>query len=101
MEREFVRDQSPNDKTPEQKQETQRVRIDKAGRLVVPANIRKALGIEAAQELSVRLVDDGIRLQTLDAGLERVWAIARRRGKTVPDVVDDFIAQRRADAAGD
>ena len=54
-----------------------------------------------AQELSARLVDGGIRLQTLDAGLERVWAIARRRGKTVPDVVDDFIAERRVDAAGD
>lgn len=81
--------------------ETQRVRIDNAGRLVVPANLRRALGIVEAQELSVRLVDGGIRLQTLDAGLERVWAIARRRGKTVPDVVDDFIAERRVDAAGD
>ena len=82
-------------------QETQRVRIDNAGRLVVPANLRRALGILEAQELSVRLVDGGIRLQTLDAGLERVWAIAGRRGKTVPDVVDDFIAERRIDAAGD
>ena len=101
MESENLWHQSPSYKTPVQTQETQRVRIDKAGRLVVPANMRRALGIVEGQELSVRLVDGGIRLQTLDAGLERVWAIARRRGKSVPDVVDDFIAERRVDAAGD
>ena len=87
--------------TPTQAPELQRIRIDRAGRLVVPASIRKALGIENEQTLTARLVDGGVHLQTLDAGLERVWAIAKRRGKTIPDVVDDFIAERRAEAADD
>lgn len=87
--------------TPTQAPELQRIRIDKAGRLVVPASIRKALGIENEQTLTARLVDGGVHLQTLDAGLERVWAIAKRRGKTTPGVVDDFIAERRAEAADD
>ena len=101
MDNKCLQDQSPVYEAPMPGSATQRVRIDKAGRLVVPANIRKALGIEDGQELTVRLVDGGIRLQTLDAGLERVWAIAGRRGKTVPDIVDDFIAERRAEASGD
>ena len=87
--------------TPAQAPTTQRIRIDKAGRLVVPASIRRALGIENEQMLTVRLVDGGVHLQTLSAGLERVWAIAKRRGKTAPSVVDDFIAERRAEAAGE
>ena len=80
---------------------TQGIRIDKAGRLVVPASIRRALGIENEQMLTARLVDGVVHLQTLDAGLERVWAIAKRRGKATPGVVDDFIAERRTEAAHD
>lgn len=88
-------------RTPTQASERKRIRIDKAGRLVVPASIRRALGIENEQTLTARLVDGGVHLQTLDAGLERVWAIAKRRGKTTPSVVEDFIAERRVEAAED
>lgn len=75
------------------------VRIDEAGRVVVPAPIRKALGIRGKQMLHISLDDGFIRLQTVEAGLERVRAIARRRGKSSDSVVDDFIAERRAEAA--
>lgn len=45
-------------------------------------------------------LDDGfVRLQTIDAALERVRAIARRRRMGGTSVVDDFIAERRAEAA--
>ena len=45
-------------------------------------------------------LDDGfVRLQTIDAALERVRAIARRRRKGGTSVVDEFIAERRAEAA--
>lgn len=47
-------------------------------------------------------LDDGfLRLQTIDAALERVRAVARRRRKAGTSVVDDFIAERRAEAATD
>ena len=88
-------------RTPTRTPATQGIRIDKVGRLVVPASIRRALGIENEQTLTARLVDGGVHLQTLDAGLERVWAIAKRRGKTKRSVVDDFIAERRVEAARD
>ena len=46
------------------------------------------------------VLDDGfVRLQTVDAALERVRAIARRRRTGTGSVVDDFIAERRAEAA--
>lgn len=78
---------------------SQGVRIDQAGRVVVPAPIRKALGITHGQMLHISLDEGFIRLQTVKAGLERIWAIARSRGKSSESVVDDFIAERRAEAA--
>ena len=49
--------------------------------------------------LHISLDDGFIRLQTVEAGLQRVWAIARSKGKSSKSVVDDFIAERRAEAA--
>jgi len=66
---------------------------------VVPAQIRRALGIQGGQQLSISLEGDVIRLQTLDAALERARAIARRKRKRNGSVVDEFITQRRAEAA--
>ena len=80
---------------------TRRVRIDRAGRVVVPAGIRKALDIHDGQDLTISLDDDFIRLQTIDAVLERVWAIAKRRRRGSASVVDEFIDERRAEAAKD
>ena len=76
------------------------VRVDHAGRLVVPAKFRKALGIEGGAELTASLKDGGIRLQTVDAAVARAQALAksRHRGRA-GDVVDRFIAERRAEAA--
>lgn len=77
------------------------MRVDGAGRVVVPAGIRKALGIRSGQDLAISLDGDCIRLQTIDAALERVRAIARRKRKSAPSVVDEFIAERREEAAED
>ena len=67
----------------------------------MPAGIRKALDIHDGQDLTISLDDGFIRLQTIDAALERVWAIAKRRRRGGASVVDEFIAERRAEAAKD
>ena len=76
----------------------QRVRMDRAGRVVVPAGIRKALRIRDGQDLIISLDDKCIRLQTLDAALERVRGIARSKCKRRDGLIDAFIAERRAEA---
>ena len=44
--------------------------------------------------------DDGfVRLQVVDAELERVRVIARRRRKASAAIVDEFTLRRRAEAA--
>ena len=67
----------------------------------MPAGFRKALGIRSGQELLMSLDDGFVRLQTIDAALERVRAIARSRRRSDASVVDEFITERRAEAAAE
>ncbi len=86
---------------PAERHLVQRVRMDRAGRVLVPASFRTALDMHAGQELTLSLEEGVIRLQTIDAALEKIWAIAKRRRTIGGGVVDDFIAERRAEAAKD
>ncbi len=80
---------------------TQRVRIDPAGRVVIPVEMRRALGIHDGQDLTVSLENDRITLRTLALARARVRAIARARREGHGSVVDEFLAERRAEASGD
>ena len=84
-----------------QGRKSRRVRVDPAGRVVVPAGFRKALGIRNGQEVLMSLGDGFVRLQTIDAALERVRVIARSKRKRRTSAVDEFIAERRAEAVRD
>ena len=67
----------------------------------MPAGFRKALGIRSGEEMLMSLDDGFVRLQTIDAALERVRAIARSRRRSDASVVDEFITERRAEAAAE
>lgn len=75
--------------------------MDKAGRLVMPSDVRKALGLDGEQELLISLEDGCVRLQTIDEGLSRVREIAKRKRKRQGSMVDAFIAERRAESQRD
>ncbi len=82
--------------------------VDAAGRLVVPAPFRAALGFETRQKVVLTLEGDTIRITTVETALDeavaRAQALARkydqRLGQT-GGVVDEFIAERRKEAARD
>lgn len=70
------------------------------GRIVIPAALRKLLGIETGATLVATVVDGSLVLETQEQLLKRFYsrfAIARMR----PDaaVVDELIAERRNEAA--
>lgn len=76
------------------------VTVGPQGRLVVPAPIRKRLGIEAGDVLVARADDDRLVLERRDAILARV----RTRLAAVPadvGMVDELIAERREAAKGE
>lgn len=79
----------------------ERAAIDDAGRLVLPIAFRRALGITGAQPLMVGLDGERVVIRTLDGAVGQAQAIARRRRKgrkAAEGVVDQLIADRRAEA---
>lgn len=79
--------------------DTERVVIDAAGRLVIPARFRRALGLRGRGTVVVGMVGDSLRVRTIDGALERLQRIARRKSADDgPGSVDAFIAGRRDEA---
>jgi AbrB family looped-hinge helix DNA binding protein len=73
------------------------VTVGPQGRVVVPAPLRRRLGIEPGDVLVARAEDDRLVLERRAAILERI----RRRLAVVPadvSMVDELIAERRAEA---
>jgi AbrB family looped-hinge helix DNA binding protein len=78
---------------------SRRVRIGPGGRVVIPAEFRKALGVEIGDDMVMELTNGELRLRSFDAALKRVQEIVR---KYVPDGVslaDELIRERREEAA--
>ncbi len=75
-----------------------RVRVDSAGRVVIPANVRQHLGIAPGQDLILSEYAQGIRLQTFEQSVKAVQeAFAPYRVAGV-SVVDELIREREEEA---
>ena len=74
------------------------LRMGKQGRIVVPADIRSELGFEEGVRLVARVIDGELRILTYQANLERIRERVRARGGATGNVVDELIADRRAEA---
>lgn len=86
---------NPTDRQPD----SDHVVIDEAGRLVIPARFRRALGIRGRHTLVIGQSGDSLRIRTIDGALERLQRLARRRRPGEGSAVDAFIAGRRTEAA--
>ncbi|MBI3646446.1 MAG: AbrB/MazE/SpoVT family DNA-binding domain-containing protein [Acidobacteriales bacterium] len=72
-----------------------RMRVNENGRVVIPASFRKALGINAGDEIVLRIEDDELRIMTLKRRLERAQQRIRRYIEPGRSLVDELIAERR------
>ncbi len=77
----------------------QQVHVDDAGRIVVPARFRKSLGLKPGDPVTVTLEGDVLRVRTIQATLEKARAIMRKKNPKKRSLVDELIAERRAEAA--
>lgn len=78
--------------------ESTRVRVDSAGRVVIPSATRDRLGIAPGQDLILTEEGDGIYLRTFDqaiAAAQAAFAPYRRPGISI---VDELIRERREEA---
>ena len=78
---------------------TYQVKIAANGRMILPAALRKRLGLSMGGELLVEATPDAIVLRSTAQAVANAQAIARKyTGDNPASSVDAFLAQRRQDS---
>jgi AbrB family looped-hinge helix DNA binding protein len=78
---------------------TIKTHLGKNGRVVIPAQFRKTLGILEGDTLMMTLDDGMIRILTPQKAIQRVQEMVRRYVPEGVSLADELIAERRAEAA--
>jgi bifunctional DNA-binding transcriptional regulator/antitoxin component of YhaV-PrlF toxin-antitoxin module len=74
------------------------IRIAENGRMVLPRSARKALGVTGAGVVVLSIDGDNVKLTSMRQSIKRAQDLYRQHA-TNDLPVDDFIAERRAEAA--
>jgi AbrB family looped-hinge helix DNA binding protein len=75
-----------------------KLRVNENGRLVIPAAIRKALGISAGDVVVLRVEDDELRITTMKKRIEQAQRMIRKYVKPGVSLVGELITDRRREA---
>lgn len=74
-------------------------KLAEGGKLVIPASYRREMGIEVGDTLMLSMVDGELRVRSRDAVISQIQAMVREFVPEGVSMVDEFIADRRAEAA--
>jgi AbrB family looped-hinge helix DNA binding protein len=72
-----------------------RLLLAENGRVVIPANVRRALGVKAGDEIILDQDENGFRLTTRRHRIEDARRYLRHHVRPGVSLVDDLIADRR------
>lgn len=72
-----------------------RVQVGEKGRIVIPAEIREAMGIRVGDSLEMRFEDYELRVSTRRARIRRVQEWARKVIPPGVSLADELSAERR------
>ena len=75
-----------------------RVRVEADGHLLLPKEFYRALGLKESDPVVATIEDDSIRLMSVPVAVKRAQAIVRRFVPASASLVDELIAERRAEA---
>jgi len=78
-----------------------RTKINENGRVVIPLEFRRVLGIQAGDEVIFVWKDDEIHITTMRRRIERAQRNVRKYVKPGVSLVDELIADRRREATRD
>jgi AbrB family looped-hinge helix DNA binding protein len=76
-----------------------RARIDQNGRVVIPASIRKAMGTKTGEDVLLRFDGEQLHISSQEASIKHAQELVRRFIPAGRSLVDELLAERRADAA--
>lgn len=75
------------------------LRMGKQGRIVIPAGFRRELALEEGDRLVLRVIDGEIRIMSVREGIRKAQQLVRQHVHPGVSMVDELIAERRAEAA--
>ena len=76
----------------------QSVKIINGGKLVIPAQFRRAMGIAPGDTVVVEMTRGELRIRSLASAIEQAQAIVREFVPGHVDLVDELIAERKLEA---
>lgn len=76
------------------------VKVAANGRMILPAPVRKAMGLHGDAKVILTIEDDQVRLSPIGHGVSRAQALYREHAKQAR-TTDDFLTDRKAEAAAD
>ncbi len=79
-------------------QQIVRTKVTQGGRIVIPAEMRKQLGIEIGEDVNLTLEDDSVKISTSKLALRRIQELVRKNVPENISMVDELIADRREEA---
>lgn len=74
-------------------------KVGEGGRVVLPASYRKAMGLCVGDDILLEREGDEVRLRSRDGAIREVQRITRQYVPEGVSLVDELIAERRAEAA--
>lgn len=72
--------------------------VDSAGRVLVPAKLRKALAIKPGDTVNLRLRGDVLEIRSIDDSVTEAQALVRKYVARKRSLVDELIEDRREEA---
>jgi AbrB family looped-hinge helix DNA binding protein len=78
--------------------ETLSVKIEKSGRILIPAAVRRQLGLKEGTEMILRVDETGIQMGTREQALARIHERLRRYIPEGRILSEELIQERRAEA---
>ena len=71
------------------------IKLGSNGRLVIPADYRRQLGISDGDALIVRVADGELRIRTLASAIERAQRLVRKYVPKSTSLVQELLEERR------
>jgi AbrB family looped-hinge helix DNA binding protein len=76
-------------------------KVTEGGRIVIPARMRKALGMEIGRNVTLTLGEEGIRISTRENALRRIRELMKDKIDPKRSIVDELIRERREETANE
>ena len=74
-------------------------KIAEGGRVVIPADYRRALGLKVGDEVILRMADGEVHILTRREAIKKAQALVRKHVPDRKSLVRELICERRGEAA--